>query len=196
MKFLVCLLLFIAPTLNLNYKKMTMPYSIVISKADLIVDGTVSKVFKNSYEFTINQFVKGKSVSKVNVTIWKEWLCDPRIGELKAGQRLILFLEKTSDGNFNPINESTGELYVDKDKFTNMFIAKDFSNPAILKKGVAMYLETYTYQQSLNGSFFYSQKSIFEVGKMKENNIFFKFLVDKELAYSRVIYNPNYQFNN
>lgn len=195
MKLFVCLLLFIAPTFNLNYKKMTIPYSIVISKADLIVDGTVSKVFKNSYEFTINQFVKGDSGSKINVSIWKEWLCDPRMEKLKAGQRLILFLEKTSDGNFNPINESTGELYVDKDNFTNIFIAKDFSNATVLKKGVTMYLETYTYQQNLNGSFFYSQKSIFEICKMKENNKFFKFLVDYELAYSKVNYNPVYQFN-
>ena len=105
MKLLVCLFLFLTPTFNLNYKKMTMPYSIVISKADLIVDGTVSKVFKNSYEFTISQFVKGKSGSKINVSIWKEWMCDPRIGELKTGQRLILFLEKTPSGNYNPINE-------------------------------------------------------------------------------------------
>ncbi|CAD0007890.1 hypothetical protein [Flavobacterium salmonis] len=196
MKILVCLLLFIGPTFNLNYKKMTIPYCIVISKADLIVDGSVSKVFKNSYEFTITQFVKGRSGSKINVTIWKEWLCDPRMAELKEGQRLILFLEKTPDDHFNPINESTGELYVDKDKFTNIFIAKDFSNPTVLKKGVTMYLETYTYQQNLNGSFFYSQKSIFEIGKMKEDNKFFKFLVDKELAYSNVTYNQINKFNN
>ena len=81
MKLLVCVFLFLAPTLNLNYKKMTMRYSVVIPKADLIVDGTVSKVLKNTYEFTISQFVKGKSSSKINVSIWKEWLCDPRIGE-------------------------------------------------------------------------------------------------------------------
>ena len=195
MKLLVCLFLFLTPTFNLNYKKMTMPYSIVISKADLIVDGTVSKVFKNSYEFTISQFVKGKSGSKINVSIWKEWLCDPRIGKLKAGQRLILFLEKTPYGNFNPINESTGELYVDKDNFTNMFIAKDFSNPTVLKKGIKMFLETYNFQENLQTSYFQSHKSIFEICKMKEGNKFFKFLVDNELAYSKVNYNPIYQFN-
>lgn len=200
MKLLVCLLLFLTPTFNLDYKKMTMPYSIVISKADLIVDGTVSKVFKNSYEFTISQFVKGKSGSKINVSIWKEWLCDPRIGELKAGQRLILFLEKTPYGNFNTINESTGELYVDKDNFTNMFIAEDFSSPSVLKKGVTMFLETYTVQGDLKDRFlqtiyFQSHKSIFEIYKMKGENKFFKFLVDNELAYSKVKYNLIYQFN-
>lgn len=198
MKHLVFLFLFLSPTFNLNYKKMTMPYSIVISKADLIVDGTVSKVFKNTYEFTISQFVKGKSGSKINVSIWKEWLCDPRIGELKAGQRLILFLEKTPSGNFNPINESTGELYIDKDSFTNMYIAKDFSSPTVLKKGIRMFLETYTVQADLKDPFsqtIYFQKSIFEIYKMKEENKFFKFLVDKELAYSNAKYNSIYQFN-
>lgn len=195
MKFLVCLFLFLTPTFNLNYKKMAIPYNIVISKADLIVDGTVSKVFKNTYEFTISQFVKGKSGLKINVSIWKEWLCDPRIGELKAGQRLILFLEKTPYGNFNPINESTGELYVDKDNFTNMFIAKDFSNPTVLKKGIKMFLETYNFQEDLQTSYFQSHKTIFKIYKMKEENKFFKFLVDNELAYSKVNYNPIYQFN-
>jgi hypothetical protein len=194
MKLLVCVFLFLAPTLNLNYKKMTIPYSIVISKADLIVDGTISKVFKNTYEFTINQIVKGKPVSKINVSIWKEWMCDPRIGELKAGQRLILFLEKTAYGNFKPINESTGELYVNKDNFTNMFIAKDFSNPTVLKKGVKMFLETYNFQESLQSSYFRSYKTIFEIYEMKEENKFFNYLVD-ELAYSKVNYNQIHQFN-
>ena len=94
MKLLVCLFLFLIPSLNYGFKKKELPYSIVISKADLIVDGIVSKVSKNTYEFTIKQFVKGRSATKINVSIWKEWLCDPRIKELKAGQRLILFLER------------------------------------------------------------------------------------------------------
>jgi hypothetical protein len=195
MKLLACLFLFLTPSYNF-YKKMTIPYSIVISKADLIVDGTVSKVLKNEYEFTISQFVKGKAGSRIKVSIWEEWLCDPRMGELKAGQRLILFLEKTSDGLFKQINESNGELYVNKDTFVDTFIAKDFSSPAILKTGVTMFLTTYTFQSNSNSSFFHSQKSIFEIQKMKEDNKFFKFLVDKELAYSNIMYNPINQFSN
>lgn len=184
-------MLFLIPSLNYGFKKDIMLYSIIISKADLIVDGRISKVSKDKYEFTISQFIKGKSNSKINVAIWEEWMCDPRIKELKTGQRLILFLEKKSANNFNTINDSTGELYVDNDTFINMFIAKDFSNPTVLKKGISMFLKTYTYYGNLNDRFlqnayFQSNKSIFEIYKMKEENKFFKFLVDNELQYFTV----------
>ncbi|KAF2513812.1 hypothetical protein [Flavobacterium foetidum] len=183
MRLVVCLLLFLVPTLNYGFKKNVMPYSIVISRAILIVDGTVSKVSKNDYQFTISQFIKGKSSSKINVNIWKEWICDSRIKELKAGQRLILFLEKSSNGNYYPINDSTGELYVDDNTFPNIFLPKDFSNPTVLKKGIAMFLETYTYYGNFNDRFyqnlyFVRNKSIFEVYRIAKNNTAFMFLVN------------------
>lgn len=195
MKFFVCLLLFVNPSFNFDYKKNILPYSIVISKADLIVDGTVSKVSKGKYEFTITQFIKGKSTPKINVTIWEEWICDPRIKELKAGQRLILFLEKTAYGDFSTINGSTGELYIDKDVFVNIFIAKDLSNPTVLKKGITLFLDTYKLYGDLSDRFlqniyFQANKSIFEIYKMKETNDVFKFLVDDELGYLKVKYVP------
>ncbi|WPO78002.1 hypothetical protein [Flavobacterium sp. KACC 22761] len=166
---------------------MEIPYSIVISKADLIVDGTILKVSKNSYEFKANQFIKGKSNSKINVEIWDEWLCDPRNKELKAGQRLILFLEKKANGNFYPINESTGELYIDNDAFLNIFLPKDFSSPTVLKEGVSMFSRTFTIHGNLNDRYFQdiyfqSNKSIFEIYKMKESNSCFKFIVDHNLV--------------
>lgn len=183
MKLFIYLFLFLLPTLNYGFKKYELPYSIVISKADLIVDGTISKVSKNEYEFTISQFVKGKSPLKIKVQIWKEWLCDPRIKELKSGQRLILLLEKTPYGNFAPINESTGEIYIDNDAFVNIFIPKEFSNPTVLKKGISMFADTFNVYGDLNDRFlqnvyFISNTSIFEIYRMKENNQFFKFLVN------------------
>lgn len=183
MRLVVCLLLFLVSTLNYGFKKNVTPYSIVISKAVLIVDGTISKVSKNEYQFTITEFVKGKSNSKINVVIWEEWLCDPRIKELKKGQRLILFLEKLPNGSFYPVNESTGELYVDDNSFPNIFLPKDFSNPIVLKKGIAMFLEIYTFYGNFNGRFyqnihFVRNKSIFEVYKIAKTNTAFKFLAD------------------
>lgn len=199
MRLYICLLLFLNSYFNYGFKKNVLPYSIVISKADLIVDGVVSKVSNDKYEFTITQFVKGKSSSKINVSIWKEWLCDPRIKELKPGQRLILFLEKTAYGNFSPINQSTGEIYVDNDKFIDIFLPKDFSNPAILKKGVLMFVETFNLYGDLNDRFlqnvyFMSSKSIFKIYKMRSNNKFFEFLVN-DLTYSNVKYNVGYTIN-
>ncbi|WP_133523949.1 hypothetical protein [Flavobacterium sp. 245] len=169
--------------MNFAYKKREIPYPIVISKADLIVDGTISKVSKDKYEFVINQFIKGKSQQKINVAIWEEWLCDPRNKELKVGQRLMLFLEKMPNGNFNAINESTGELYIDNNRFVNIFLPKDFSNPTVLKKGISMFLETYSCYGDLNDRFlqnvyFWSNKSIFEIYRLKNDNSVFSYLAD------------------
>lgn len=201
MKLFVCLFLFLLPILNYGFKKRELPYSIVISKADLIVDGTISKVSKNEYEFEISQFVKGKSGSKIKVLIWKEWLCDPRIKELKSGQRLILFLEKTSYGNFAPINDSTGEIYIDNDSFINIFLPKEFTNPKVLKEGIAMFLQTYKVYGDLNDRLLQnihiqSNKSIFEIYKMKEDNKVFKFLVSNDVPYSEAKFNLIPQFIN
>ena len=178
-----------------------MPYPIVIAKADLIVDGTVSKVSKNTYEFKVDQFVKGKSNSRINVVIWKEWLCDPRMKELKPGQRLILFLKRNAFGTFYSINDSTGELYIDNDNFINIFIAKDFVNPTIFKEGVKMFLKTFTACGDFNDRFFgdgyfLSNKSIFEIYKMEEDNQVFKYLVDRQMNYSNIQYSTTLQFSN
>ncbi|WP_123907092.1 hypothetical protein [Flavobacterium johnsoniae] len=201
MKLFVCLFLFLFPTLNYGFKKHELPYSIVIAKANLIVDGTISKVSKNEYEFTISQFVKGKSGSKIKVSIWKEWICDPRIKELKTGQRLILFLEKTPYGNFSPINDSSGEIYVENDSFINIFLPKEFTNPKVLKEGISMFLQTYKVYGDLNDRFlqniyFQSSKSIFEIYKMKEDNTAFKFLAGNSALYPEVKYNLIPQFIN
>lgn len=183
MKLYICLLLFSNSYSNYAFKKNVMPYSIVISKADLIVDGVISKVSKDKYEYIITRFIKGRSSSKIIVSIWKEWICDPRIKELKPGQRLILFLEKTAYGNFSPINQSTGEIYVDNDKFIDIFLPNEFSNPAVLKKGIVMFVETFSLYGDLNDRFlqnvyFVSNRSIFEIYRMTENNSVFKFLVN------------------
>ena len=201
MKLLICLFLFLNTSFNFDYKKREIPYSIIISKADLIVDGTIYKVSKNTYQFKISQTVKGKSNSIIEVKIWKEWLCDPRVIELKAGQRLILFLEKTPYGNFEPINDSTGELYVEKDTFVDMFTPKEFTNPTVLKEGTSMFLRTYRFHGDFNDRFFEniyfeSNKSIFEICKMKEENTFFKFLVDYNIGSSKVKYPSTPQFIN
>lgn len=201
MKLYICLLMLMNTCFNYAFKKHELPYSIVVAKADLIVDGTISKISKNEYEFTISQFVKGKSDLKIKVSIWKEWICDPRIKALKTGQRLILFLEKTPYGNFSTINGSTGEIYVDNDSFINIFLPKEFTNPKILKEGISMFLQTYTVYGNLNDRFlqniyFQSNKSIFEIYKMKEDNMAFKFLAGKDVSYVGVKYNLIPQFIN
>jgi hypothetical protein len=197
----MCLFLFVNTSFNFDYKKREIPYSIIIAKADLIVDGTITKVSKETYQFNVKQTIKGKSNSIIEVKIWEEWLCDPRSTELKIGQRLILFLEKTPNGNFKPINDSTGELYIEKNAFVNIFAPKEFTNPTVLKKGVSIFLATYTFHGDFHDRFFEniyfeSNKSIFEIYKLKEENNFFKYLVDNDLGYSKVKYPATPQFLN
>lgn len=201
MKLLMCLFLFVNTSFNFDYKKREIPYSIIIAKADLIVDGTITKVSKETYQFRVKQTIKGQSNSIIEVKIWEEWLCDARSTELKMGQRLILFLEKTPNGNFKPINDSTGELYIEKNAFVNIFIPKEFTNPTVLKKGVSIFLATYIFHGDFNDRFFEniyfeSNKSIFEIYKLKEENNFFKYLVDNDLGYSKVKYPATPQFLN
>ncbi|MCC9019999.1 hypothetical protein [Flavobacterium lipolyticum] len=201
MKLFIGLLLLLIPTLNYGYKKNELPYPIAILKADLIVDGTITKVSKNEYEFAITQFVKGKSDSKIKVSIWKEWLCDPRIKELKTGQRLILLLEKTTHNNFATINNSTGELYIDNNSFINIFLPKDFSTPEIFKKGILMFIETYKFYGDSNDKFFQNvyfecNKSIFEIYLMKQNNSTFNFLVNYTNYFKIKEIHPVFQIKN
>ncbi|WP_127339967.1 hypothetical protein [Flavobacterium cupreum] len=201
MKLYICLLMLVNTSFNYAFKKHELPYSIVIAKADLIVDGIISKVSKNQYEFIIKQFVKGKSPLIIKVSIWKEWICDPRIKELKTGQRLILFLEKSPNGNFSAINDSTGEIYIDNDSFINIFLPKEFTNPTVLKEGISMFLQTYKVYGDLNDRFLQnihieSNKSVFEIYKMKESNRVFKFLVGNDVPYSEVTFNLIPQFLN
>ncbi|MRX39985.1 hypothetical protein GJU43_11925 [Flavobacterium sp. LC2016-23] len=201
MKLFICLVMLLNTSFNYAFKKHELPYSIVIAKADLIVDGIISKVSKDKYEFTIKQFVKGKSPLKIKVSIWNEWICDPRIKELKTGQRLILFLEKSPNDNFSPINDSTGEIYIDNDSFINIFLPKEFVNPTVLKEGISMFLQTYKVYGDLNDRFLQnihieSNKSVFEIYKMKESNRVFKFLVGNDVRYSEVKFNLIPQFIN
>ncbi|MDQ6472851.1 hypothetical protein RB619_19595 [Flavobacterium sp. LHD-80] len=193
MKIFVYLFLLLIPSANFAFKKNEMAYSIVISKADLIVDGTISKVFENKYEFAITQFIKGKSPLRINVVIWKEWMCDSRVHELQKGQRLLLFLENKPNNEYYPINESTGELFIEKDSSVSpsMYMIEKFPNASVIKEGISMFLKTYTFHSRLDNryyldAYFQSNKSTFEIYEMKQKNKFFKFLIDSELQYYKV----------
>ncbi|MFH7010308.1 hypothetical protein ACHRV5_00465 [Flavobacterium sp. FlaQc-52] len=182
MKLFICFLLFLNPSVNFDYKKRILPYSIVISKADLIVEGSITSVSKGKYELLINQFIKGKSTQKIKVEIFEDWMCDRRIEKPKTGQKLILFLEK-ENSYYSIINQSTGELFVAKDNSVRTFMMDKFPKSTVLKKGITMFLDTYTCQGNLNDRFlqnihFQKKKTSTEIDKMKKENEFFKYLVE------------------
>lgn len=189
-KLFVCLVIFLIPTLNYGFKKLVLPYSIVISKSELIVEGSISKVLNGRYEFTISQYIKGSSTPKIIVKVFEDWICDRRIKSPEVGQKLILFLEKKNNA-YCIINDSTGELFVAEDNCVSTFMEDRFPKAEVLKKGISMFLETYTLHGDLNNRFsqntyFQCNKSIFEIYLMKKDNDFFRFLIDKELEYYTV----------
>jgi hypothetical protein len=179
MKTLISILLLLSFTTNSSLKKRILPYGIVISKADLIVDGKISKVSSNEYELEIDDFVKGQSSTSIKVKIWKEWTCDSRIEKAQIGQRLILFLTQSENGKYEIINGSTGELIVGKDDSVKTFMKSEFPNAALTKNGIKQFLKAYEYKGSLYPK--YNEEKYFkrlieqsEIDKMMAENEFFK----------------------
>ncbi|KAB1158541.1 hypothetical protein F7018_07945 [Tenacibaculum aiptasiae] len=94
MRILITLLLFTSLTNNNEFDKKVLPYSIVTSKADLIVEGQIDEINYGKYHFGISDFIKGKDDNTIIVNKWKQWMCDTRPLKYKTGQKLILFLKK------------------------------------------------------------------------------------------------------
>ncbi len=182
MKTLISILILLSFTTNSSLKKRNLPYGIVISKADLIVDGKISKVSSNEYELEIDDFVKGQSAKSIEVKMWKEWTCDSRIEKAEIGQRLILFLTKTKNGKYEIINGSTGELIVGKDNSVKTFMKSEFPTASQTKKGIQQFLQAFEYKGNLYPKF--NEEKYFkrlikqsEIDKMMAENKFFKSIV-------------------
>jgi hypothetical protein len=192
MKKVLLLLIFAVVTSFSLPRKIFYPYAIAIFESELIIDGTISNVSPDEYEFEICDFVKGKSLSHVNIKIWEEWSCDGRVGKIEKGQRLLLFLKRDDASNncFHTFNGSTGELFVSNNESVKTFMTKSFSKVEELKKGIKMFQSAYTYKkttgQKINYGFrnhFKKLKSTNEINQMKTENKFFKFIVEKELRH-------------
>jgi len=181
MKTLISILLILGFTTNSNFKKRTLSYPVIISKADLIVVGAISAVSFSVYEydFQISEFVKGTSAQKITVTMWREWTCDRRIKFPKNGQRLILFLSKRNNGNYEIINGSTGELFISENETIETFINTNFPNLKEFITGIKMFSKAYRFEGELYAR--HSEKKYFkrlinqsEIDKMEAESSFFK----------------------
>ncbi|WP_250437356.1 hypothetical protein [Hanstruepera flava] len=185
MKTILSIILFLSFTTSSVVKKRVLPYGIVISKADLIVEGKISDVshFVYEYEFEVTDFVKGKSENKITVDMWKEWTCDKRIKRPKVDQRLILFLTKNQNNEYEIINGSTGELFITENDSIKTFTYYDnFPKLDELKKGIKLFQESFEFYGEMYGygkdRFFKRLKSESEIKKLEKENEFFKSTVD------------------
>ena len=191
MKTLISVILYLGLTINSNFKKNILPYCLVILKAELIVDGNISKVSENEYDFQITEFVKGESSKTISIEMWKEWTCDRRIKKPIDNQRLILFLRKVDNGNYKIINGSTGELFIEDDNSVKTYTKTDFF-PEVqeVKKGIKLFLKAFSYtelpkEKYISKSYFTKLIKDDEIKAMEIENAFFKSTM-KRMKYMRV----------
>ncbi|WP_299628337.1 hypothetical protein [uncultured Tenacibaculum sp.] len=174
MKALISLVLLLTISNGVDIDKQVIPYSIVTAKSDLIVEGEIKNVYDETYEFTITDFIKGKTGDTISVNKWKEWMCDSRQIKHLKGQNLILFLQKDQHGEYKIINGSTGELIINSDGSILRYDYERLPNKSVVKKGIKMLLNSIRYNGELysNGEFeFLVSKTEFE--KMKKMNLFY-----------------------
>lgn len=182
MKILISLLLTFSLSNTPSVKKSFLPYGIVISKADLIVEGTISKVSELEYQLEVNELIKGKSSPSISVQIWNEWTCDTRQKKLKKGQKLMLFLIKEQD-SYKVINGSTGELFIEEDNLIKNYRSVKTPTANDLNEAIKMFLKAFSFKGSLyrqGGDDERSFKQLIEsseLEKMMTKNEFFKSLV-------------------
>jgi hypothetical protein len=93
-------------------KKLDYPIEVVAGMADLIVVGEIKSVHSDSYDFKINNTIKGQEQEAIKVHMFKEWKCDTRMKRPEAGQKLFLFLIKKIS-SYEIINGSTGEIFIE-----------------------------------------------------------------------------------
>lgn len=181
MKVLISLLLITGLSSFSTVRKMNVSYSKIISYADLIVEGEITKVsnFVYEYDFHINDFIKGSSNDNITIDMWKEWTCDSRIKSPRIGQRLLLFLSKNSNGEYEIIHGSTGELFISENNTLETFGKTDFPSLKVFKKGIQMFIKAYSYDGDLysydrNKIAFKTLLNPLEIEKMIGENEFFK----------------------
>ena len=181
MRTVLTLTLFLSFTSISVVKKRVLPYGIIISNADLIVEGQIIEVSssQNQYQFEITDFIKGQSSQKISVDIWEEWTCDHRIESPKIGQKLLLFLTKNTTNQYQIINDSTGELFIrDNDSLETFSYYKIFPKLDELKKGIKLFDESFKFHGELYGygkdRYFEQLVSDAKIKKNMEENTFFK----------------------
>ena len=148
MKTLIAIILFTSFS-NINeFDKIVLPYSIVTSKADLIVEGEIDEVYDDKYDFIVSEFIKGSDDSTISVNKWEEWMCDTRQIKYESGQRLILFLKKEK-GKYDIINGSTGELIINDDNSIMRYEYQALPNKSVVKEGIKMLIKSIDYKGKL-----------------------------------------------
>jgi len=173
MKILIAIILFTSLSKSNDVDKMVLPYSIVTSKADLIIEGEIGSIFDGKYDFTVSEFIKGNDDEVISVNKWEQWMCDTRQTEYKTGQKLILFLKKEK-GQYEIINGSTGELIINDDGTILRYEYQSLPKKSIVKEGIKMLIKSIDYKGKLYSKGIYKfLVSQSEYEKYRSENVFY-----------------------
>ena len=149
MKTLIVLLFFTSISSATDLDKMILPYSIVTSKSNIIVEGTINKLHADKYDLLVVDFIKGNESKTISVNKWDEWQCDTRQIKYEIGQKLILFLKKNDKGEYDIINGSTGELIINNDDSILRYEYQELPKKPIVKEGIKMLIKSISYTDNL-----------------------------------------------
>jgi hypothetical protein len=185
MKTIIALVLTISLFSKAEAKKIFLPYEIIIGSADLIVEGEIISVSNGFYKFKVTEYLKHNSEKIITIEMFPEWTCDSRIIPAEKGQKLLLFLTKSTDNFYQIINGSTGELFIESvpADFYYDFVFEDYTD---IKNGIKLFVKSFDYCGELYPKF--NEKQTFkkllsetELKKLDLESKFFKF-IRKKLA--------------
>jgi hypothetical protein len=175
--------------------KEVLPYSFVILKSDLIVEGRIAQLSETSFIFQIDSTIKGSNIDTCRVLKWGQWTCDHRIKDYVVGQHLILFMILDDNQSYTIINGSTGELFIEEDLSIRTFTyGNSLPQRDEVITGINMVLSAVDYEGPLYPT--RTEKGCFsrlvsenEFNRMMEENDFFKQAV-RHIDFNRRRYTP------
>lgn len=191
---ILTLIIFLFTVINSNaISKINLLYGVLIEESDLIVHGKILKVNDSTYDFQVNNVVKGESLKQIKVTIWKEWICDSRSLPLESDAELVLFLTKNENNVYDVLNGSNGELFVNEEDSVVAYFERKPITVDLMFDGIKLFSKNFNY---ISGECCDYQKLIFkqmkgkkELKKLIRGNIFLKAIVFE-------IYEHNKKLNN
>lgn len=181
MKYIICILLIFPLLSNQAVRKRNLSYLIITSNSDLIVIGKIKDFTDKKYTFLPSEFIKGTSESTIKVEMFEEWSCDRRIKKPEIDQELFLFLNKKENGNYEILNGSNGEIFIDQSEIST-FSSEDsiqLYSLQVFKEAIEMIIESIRYvgksYSSYNEEAYYKRKvEQYKIDDFRKKNRFYK----------------------
>ncbi len=120
-KRIILLLWMLTFSITVSAKSMRLPIELLALESDVIAIGEIVSFTDSTYEFKVEDYIKGDADSIITVQLFHEWTCNRRYARVEKGQKIFLFL-KIAKGQFEILNGSTGEIPI----INNEIILNDY----------------------------------------------------------------------